>query len=293
MDTVINKAAPPLLSVIIPCYNSGPYLPDALESLRAYGGPVRYEVIIVDDGSTDPFTISLLQQLEQEGCTVIRQQNGGPGAARNTAVSYSAGEYLLFLDSDNKIRPSYIDKGVELLRANPQTGIVYGNPAFFGEVTETRMFATREFDMTSIFLGNHIDICSVVRRKVWDDVKGFDENRILIGYEDWDFWIMAGTKGWKFQHIKEILFDYRIRPDSLARQISDSSRTANLCQYLYAKHWEQLLISYQGLYNQDRFYQADQQSPFRSFFKFLYYKYILRKSVSISEFDKMTGRLTR
>ncbi|RYZ98593.1 MAG: glycosyltransferase family 2 protein, partial [Sphingobacteriaceae bacterium] len=126
------------VSVIIPHYNAGNYLPEAINSLRPFlkSSSILCEVIIADDGSTDAHSIAVLKQLEQEGLfKVIRQSNKGPAAARNNAISNSTGKYLLFLDSDNKIRPALIEKGVEVLSSG-KADIFYGKAHFFGEKTK-------------------------------------------------------------------------------------------------------------------------------------------------------------
>src|SRR4051812_30462131 len=99
----------PVVSIIIPCYNSGKYLPEALDSISAYPDKGMYEVIIINDGSTDELTLSLLNNLQQNGeHIVLHQENKGPAAARNAGVKMAKAPYLLFLDSDNKIESNYI-----------------------------------------------------------------------------------------------------------------------------------------------------------------------------------------
>src|SRR4051812_30684422 len=116
----------PIISIVIPCYNSGQFLPDAIESVRSYNGKHSYEIIIVDDGSTDEATLTLLEGLSVDSCVVLHQPNKGPAAARNTAIRHSKGEYILFLDSDNKIRPEYIDEGIKALENDKKAGVAYG-----------------------------------------------------------------------------------------------------------------------------------------------------------------------
>ncbi|RYY33157.1 MAG: glycosyltransferase family 2 protein, partial [Sphingobacteriaceae bacterium] len=108
------------ISVIIPYYNAGNYLPDAINSVRFLldRSDIACEIVIADDGSTDAHSIEILAGLEKEGLfTIVHQSNKGPGAARNTAVRNSTGKYLLFLDSDNKIRPRLVEKGLEILNS--------------------------------------------------------------------------------------------------------------------------------------------------------------------------------
>ena len=263
----------PVLSIIIPCYNSGKYLPEALESIKTYPDESVYEVIIVNDGSNNNDTISLLKKLGKEGYLIINQENKGPAAARNAGVKIAKGDYILLLDSDNKVRKDYIYKGIQILNTHPEVSIVHGNSAFFGDTTDPR-FYTGKFDMAKLLKGNYIDTCSVIRKTVWEQLNGQDENRLIIAHEDWDFWIRAGAAGYKFYYVDEILFDYRNRSNSLNRQFSDSYIFEPAINYLYCKHSPLIFEHYNNLYQQFYFYQQDQQHPIRSFFKFLYKKYI-------------------
>jgi glycosyltransferase involved in cell wall biosynthesis len=273
----------PLLSIIIPCYNSGQFLPEAVESVSAYPDRSVYEIIIVDDGSTDQNTLDFLAQLPRKEYTVIHQENKGPAAARNTGIRAAKSDYILFLDSDNKIRSAYIDRGIELLNNRPDVGVVHGNAAFFGAKNKVQ-FVPSEFSLLKILHSNYIDMCSVVRKSVWEAVGGLDENRSIIGHEDWEFWIRIGESGWKFAHIDEVLFDYRIREDSLTTQVGAEDKISKMLSYVYGKHWKLFMRYFKYLDKQLEYYKEDQNSPVRSFFKYLYNKYIVRRDSETNEF---------
>jgi glycosyltransferase involved in cell wall biosynthesis len=261
-----------VISVIIPCFNSGRFLADALDSVRDAHHKYPYEVIIIDDGSTEENTLTMLQDLARQGYTVIHQENRGPAAARNVGIRLSKSRYLLFLDSDNKIRRDYMDKGVAILDSLPDVGIAYGNPSFFGDSTTPR-FITGKLDMYKMLDANYIDMCAVIRKEVFENVGLFDEERIIIGHEDWEFWIRAYSGGWKFHFINETLFDYRITHDSLIHQASHPGKFRDTLRYIYAKHLELFVAHYKELYLQSTYYIKDQRSPLRSMVKFLYLKY--------------------
>lgn len=265
----------PSVSIVIPCYNSGLYIPDAVASIDAYTGEHAYEVIIVDDGSTDKVTLEFLAGLSKEKYTVIHQENKGPAAARNTGIRAAKGAYILFLDSDNKIRPAYIDKGAQILDAHKDVGVFYGSAAFFGTTTNAQ-FHPAEFDMIKILHSNYIDMCSMVRKETWQEVLGLDEDRRLIGHEDWEFWIRIGETKWKFFHLNEVLFDYRIRTDSLTTQAAQDQKLAQMLSYVYGKHWELYRKYYKYLDRQFAYYKYDQARPLRAFVKFFYKKFFSR-----------------
>src|SRR5437899_68511 len=98
---------PPFVSVIIPCFNHGEFLMDAVHSVEECARTL-YEIIIVNDGSTDPPTVQLLKDLEEKGYNIINQNNQGLAAARNNGIAAATANYILPLDADNKIRPEYI-----------------------------------------------------------------------------------------------------------------------------------------------------------------------------------------
>ncbi|RYZ98486.1 MAG: glycosyltransferase [Sphingobacteriaceae bacterium] len=262
------------VSIIIPYYNAGNYLPDAISSVRQLlrRTDISCEIVICDDGSTDPYSIEILSGLEKEGLfTIARQPNKGPAAARNTAVKNSTGKYLVFLDSDNKLRERLVEKGIEILGSN-KADVVYGNAAFFGESTKP-LFTQGELNIPLLMARNYIDMCAIVRREVWETTGGFDEGEELRkGQEDWDLWLRAIKAGFRFLYVDEVLFDYRVRAASLTND--DSLERYNKArEYIYSKHPDFFKQSFFWLSDQLYAYQQDKRTPFRSFFKYLYLKY--------------------
>jgi glycosyltransferase involved in cell wall biosynthesis len=270
-DNIVVQAATPFISVIIPCFNSGQYLREAIASVELYSDSQVYEIIIVNDGSTDIATLELLQQLQGEGYQIIHQSNKGPAAARNTGVNTSRGKYLLLLDSDNKIRAAFIDVGLKVLDEQPGVGVVHGQAAFFGEAMQAR-FRPRPFDLYNILANNYIDMCTIIRRTAWEQVGGMDEARELIGHEDWEFWLRLYTNGWKFSFVNRVLFDYRMGSDSLVAQATQGDKYMRMRQYVYHKHWSLLAKAYGVLAEEYSAYQHDRDRPARSFAKYLYAK---------------------
>lgn len=262
-----------MISIIIPCFNSGQFLNEALESIMN-SGSIESEIIIVNDGSTDDFTITLLEDLEEKGIKVIHQGNQGPAAARNKGVFHSRGEYLLFLDSDNMVRPQYLKLAKGILDSENYVGVVYAKPHFFGAVNDSSIrFNSRTFSFDSLLAGNYIDMCSLVRRETFLEVNGFDEHRDLIGWEDADLWIRISQTKWKFHFIDEILFEYRVRKDSLMGA-ADQVKRERMLRYFGAKHGYLIHQRYRQYF---RVLDKIQEKPFSYFLRIVYYKYILRK----------------
>jgi glycosyltransferase involved in cell wall biosynthesis len=251
------------LSIIIPCYNSGDYIKDCLSSI-SNSGFSNAEIIIIDDGSTDSKTLRLLDSLDKN-IKVIKQKNKGPAGARNTGVKNSNGEILLFLDSDNMIKPNYINKALTVFE-NDKVGVVYGNPDFFGDkVTDLRNFTHGIFNLDKILVGNYIDMCAFVRKKTWEEVGGFDESLLVFGFEDWEFWIRIGQTKWLFYHINEPLFNYRIREGSVSDKVNIISKK-EMTNYIVQKHALQIHDRYKYYF---RLHSKFRQKPILFLFKLI------------------------
>jgi glycosyltransferase involved in cell wall biosynthesis len=200
------------LSVVIPCFNHGEFLPEAVASVVAIKRDDT-ELIVVDDGSTDERTSREMSALIAGGIRVIQQENRGLAAARNAGILASKGEYILPLDADNRLRAGYIEHGVRVLDANPQVGVVYGDAELIG--VRTGRWHVGPFERDRLLQWNYIDACAVYRRSIWEQNRGYDGSMPVQGLEDWDFWLGALEQGWEFHYIPEILFDYRVAQQSM------------------------------------------------------------------------------
>ncbi len=225
----------PRVSVIIPCYNHGKYIVDAIRSVEKFPDKDLYEIIIVNDGSTDEFTNKLLKDLAAQKYNVIFQKNEGLATARNNGIAIAKGEYILPLDSDNMIRPDYIYKGIKILDENRDISVVYGNAEQFGEKTGPLNPGT--YNLQKLMLCNYIDACAFYRKQVWEDVGGYDKNMPATGFEDWEMWLHASFIGFKFRYVEEVLFDYRVLGTSMLRKLNANKikGDANI-DYLIEKH---------------------------------------------------------
>ncbi len=188
-------------------------LRETLESVESARNANLAEVIIVNDGSTDPATCAYLEELAHSPYTVIHQPNRGLGPARNAGIDAAQGEFILPLDSDNCIRKCYLSSGVKLLREQPDVGVVYGDAEYFGE--RSGRWHVADFDLRQMVETNYIDACALYRKSVWATVNGYDEKMPWMGSEDWDFWMRIALRGFRFKHLDEIAFDYRVRRGSM------------------------------------------------------------------------------
>jgi len=202
-----------LVSVVIPCYNQERYLGEALQSVFAQTYP-RMEIIVVDDGSDDA-TASIARGFGDR-IRFMQQQNKGASAARNLALSASSGEYVQFLDGDDKIEPDKILRQVEFLEQNPDIGIAYSDVRYFSDknpderslgpytLEEGRPWTPMHWEAPGTMLEklikqNVLAINSaLVRRDAVVAVGPWNEN--LLAVEDWEYWIRCAVAGVKFSY---------------------------------------------------------------------------------------------
>lgn len=235
----------PRVSIIIPCYNHGHYLQEAIDSVEQYQPQEDYELLIINDGSTDKNTIGILQKLENEGYQIIHQENKGLAGARNQGIKESSGDYILPLDSDNRIRPTYISKGIQILDKYKDVGVVYGNRQLFGE--ENQIFIPPEFSIRWQLVQNHIDACAMIRKNVLKKLDGYDADMPVMGYEDWELWIRIYKAGYKFYHINKVLFDYRVDESSMVHNTKKEEKHKRVIYYIHQKHLDLLSSEYRRL----------------------------------------------
>ncbi|HHT9135737.1 MAG TPA: glycosyltransferase [Candidatus Wunengus sp. YC60] len=203
-----------LVSVIIPCYNQALFLPEVVESVvnQAF---TDWECIIVNDGSPDntsEVARQLIGKYYDKQIMLVEKENGGLSDARNAGIKSSTGKYVLPLDADDLIHPEMLKKTVSLLESHPEIAIAYTDVKHFGSAN--RVVYAGEYDFKRLCRENHLSYCSLYRREAWDAVNGYNPNMVL-GYEDWDFWISCGEKGYYGKRIPEPLFMYRVKESSM------------------------------------------------------------------------------
>lgn len=237
------------ISIITPCYNTGEYLIECVNSVLQYKGNHKFEIIVINDGSTDANTVTILGQISADPFIKIinHEANLGATAARNSGCKIAQGRHLLFLDSDNMIFPEYIDIGIKHLDSDSNLGVVYGKPTFIGDKSR-KPFETGPFDIQHLLSFCYIDMCAVVRKEAWESINGFEEK--LKAFQDWDLWLSLFEKSWDFKFIDKDLFIYRRRKDSISQNFS---KNAHIRQEVYNmisnKHHRLYFDQYKALYN--------------------------------------------
>jgi glycosyltransferase involved in cell wall biosynthesis len=244
------------LSVVIPCYDLGELLVEAVASAER-SAPERCELIIVDDGSQQPRTVEILGVLRDGGYRVLDQPNSGLAAARNRGIRESRGRVILPLDADNRLLPGYPAAALRVFDSRPEVGVVYGDRLDFG--LRKGRTTVPELDLGSCLWANYIDACAAYRREVWEACGGYDPGASV--WEDWELWIAAAERGWRFHRLDEPAFEYRVRPDSMIAVAEREGLRRPVREHIYRKHHalfsahlvEILLTGHQRLIDVTRF----------------------------------------
>ncbi len=204
-----NLVKAPFVSVIIPCFNYGKFLAEAVESVINQTFK-DFEIIIVNDGSNDnskEVAEDLVNKYRNDlQIRLINQLNSGqPAITRNNGIKEAKGDYILCLDADDKIAPTMLEKSMSVLEAFPDLGVAYTHRQDFDG--SGQLVKASEYNFELLKRQNILSVCSLFRKKVWEEVGGYRTN--VKGLEDWDFWIALGAKGYFGKLIPEPLFFYR------------------------------------------------------------------------------------
>ncbi|MEA3377272.1 MAG: glycosyltransferase [Chloroflexota bacterium] len=184
----------PTVSVIIPTYNRREYVQEAIDSVLAQTYK-DYEIIVVDDGSTDG-TGEALKARYGDGIRYVWQENQGESVARNRGTDMARGEYVGFLDSDDLYLPHKLEKQVPILEESPDVGMVFAGAWIIdeegdrvGDKTLDNGTDAESFDTTDLYFSNFIGgpSTTLIRKGVFDRTGVFDPE--IRFAEEWDLWL--------------------------------------------------------------------------------------------------------
>jgi len=223
------------VSAVIATYNGTRYLTQAVESALAQTYELL-EIIVVDDGSAEDIRAIVAPYAPK--VKYVRQENGGPAAARNHGIRIAQGDVIALLDDDDLWHPSKTAEQVRLLQAHPECALVYSYPQLVDE--EGSLIPNREpdeFPSGSVYLDflkkNRINSPSgtLIRRDVFDRIGYFDENRECISCEDYDLWLRIACDC-EIRFSEGFLFCYRVRDTGISQNL-DKHLKANF--YVFNK----------------------------------------------------------
>lgn len=199
----MREPSAPRVAVIVPCYDDGVVLQDALGSLE---GQEPHELVVVDDGSTGPETLRILDAVEARGVRVVHQDNAGLSAARMRGVVETTAPYIHTLDSDDMLAPGALRVLADALDASPAAALSWGDYRTFGAQTCTFPMSPT-LDPWRITYISEIPANSMTRRTSLTSVAGWELTR---GCEDWDLWMKFAERGMGGAHVPQVTLLYRV-----------------------------------------------------------------------------------
>jgi glycosyltransferase involved in cell wall biosynthesis len=252
-ETIENTHWPsdqPLVSVIVPCFNYGHFLPEAVRSVLEQTWK-DVEVIIVEGGSTDEKTVGVVRQLEGGRVRCFYQESPSKvGENRLFGMKKVRGKYVVFLDADDSFEPTYLEKAVYVMET---TGVdlvtpfvrLYGDKDLIRTALQTKdtdVWITWGIPLPEIFEANACSTAATFRYEFWRDQQ--------IGYcleaglelEDWDFWLRFATAGARFRVISEPLHLHRLHGASLTDSLTKD----------YQSHVEKLKTKWRPIFSNRR-----------------------------------------
>lgn len=201
----------PKVSVIIPCYNHGQFVDEAVDSVLNQTFQ-DFEVFVINDGSTDAFTNEKLAQYHKPKTTVFRTANQGLAATRNYAIrEHARAAYLFVLDADDYVERTFLEKAVQVLDQQADVGVVSCGLQYFG-ASNRRVMPTGG-DVRVCLAGSGTIGSSFFRRVCWEQAGGYNEQ--IRAYEDWDYYLRVLKRGWRLHIIPEYLLYYRQHQTSM------------------------------------------------------------------------------
>lgn len=186
-----------MISIIIPVYNQAEHLDNCLASIRkqTYG---KYEIIVVDDGSSDDIktVIRKYQQIFGLKLSYFEQENQGASVARNRGAKLAKGEYVIFCDADIIVEPEMLELMLKTLRENPAASFCYSS-FLWGK----KKFILWPYDAEKLKQMPYINTASLIRK---EHFLGFDEK--LKKFQDWDLWLTMSAAGQSGVWLNQILY---------------------------------------------------------------------------------------
>ncbi|MDM1073040.1 glycosyltransferase family 2 protein [Empedobacter brevis] len=264
----------PLISVIVPCYNQSQYLDECLQSVleQTYQ---NWECIIVNDGSPDNTEEVALKWIAKDTrFNYLNKDNGGLSSARNAGIKIAKGEWVLPLDSDDKIGNKYLELAAK--QFDKGYTVIYCKARKFG--TDNSEWLLKEFSLKNLAEYNVIFCSAFFKKQDWMKTSGYDVT-LIYGLEDWDFWIsLLKDKNETTTHKLDYFgFYYRVKDSSMTIELKNEKRM-RMEQIIVAKHilfFYEKLGSFHHMYHQNRILKQD-SSNYRKLFSNKLFRILLK-----------------
>jgi hypothetical protein len=213
-----NEQPSPAVSIVIPLYNHRETVLSALESVARLVHD-DWEVIVVDDGSTDRGGDRVREWLDarpEHRCRLVRHEiNRGLPHARNTGIDHARGPLVLMLDADNELRRFALSRLIEALDADANASFAYGILERFSAEGPTGLLSVFPWDPERLRGGNFIDALALIRADALHALHGYSDDARLYGWEDYDLWVRMAESGRHGTFVPEIIARYRVGNNSM------------------------------------------------------------------------------
>ncbi|MDC3073423.1 glycosyltransferase family 2 protein [Prochlorococcus sp. AH-716-O13] len=217
-----------LISIVIPCFNSGNILKRAIDSVFDQTWK-DFEIVLVNDGSNDKSTLRIFDLFKRRPAfRLINQNNLGLPAARNAGARNAKGKYLFFLDADDWIEPASLELMFSHIRENEDKVFIFSDIKLEGE---SHNLVRKEYNFFEQLFINQVPYSIFISKKNWSMAGGYDEI-MRDGYEDWEFNIRLGAAGIYGKRLAKTLFHYNV---------SNSGMLLSRSSKLHAKIWNYIL----------------------------------------------------
>jgi glycosyltransferase involved in cell wall biosynthesis len=230
----MNKYSTPLVSVVIPLYNTEKWIGDTLQSVlnQSYE---NIEIICVDDCSTDD-TLKVVEKhiaISSKIKAISLKKNSKTAAARNAGIEIATGEFILPLDGDDLIEKPYIKSAIQIFLNNPEIAVIYCNAKKFGSVDEE--WNLDPYNPKEIIKKNMVHCSGLYRRTDWVKYGGYNED-LIFGREDWDFWLKFVENKRVFYRIPNYFFSYRVQEKSRSSFLNDKTKMESSLSIIHKTH---------------------------------------------------------
>ncbi|MCU1589899.1 MAG: glycosyltransferase family 2 protein [Frankiales bacterium] len=219
------------VAVVIPCHNYGHLVAEAIESALAQTLTLS-EIVVVDDGSTD--ATADVTRTYAPRVRLVQQRCRGLSAARNTGAALVSSDYVMFLDADDTLEPTYVEHCLRAIRETPTAAFAYTQVRMFGATSGTSSFPP--WDVERLLRENFVHASALLPTALVREVR-YNE-RLKRGREDWDFYLGLAGRGLSGVLVDEPLLNYRQHPTSMLATLRRRPWVLHLgyC-YLLVRHW--------------------------------------------------------
>ncbi len=222
-----------LLSIVIPYYNMGALVLEAIDSVLA-STYQNIEVLVVDDGSNDSHSKKVLEQLDRKGkVKLLVKKNTGLADTRNWGAVQAKGEYLAFLDADDKVAPLYYEKAIAVLKKYNNVFFVGAWTQYFGD--SHKVWPTFTPQPPYLLIHNSVNSSALVYKKAAYLTSGLNKTALQFGLEDYESVISMMEKGYNGVVLPQVYFFYRVRKGSMFRKLN-TNKFLYSYKYIADKH---------------------------------------------------------